>query len=381
MSPPRERTLKNRDLPHNLYPNGKYWQYRNPITGCKTSINQPKASAIKLAIAANAKLAPMMADNGALLELLTGEPARTFNHLLDRFEAEWLPTRQYAATTQDEMRIKLARYREDLGTRMVGQLDVLEVAEYLDQFKNNAYTKHRGLLVQVFAFAVAKGLAERNVAELTLVKKEGKKVRQRHTEEGLKTILDFAGTPDWLRRAIRLGLVSLQRREDIVTWAKSAVDLERNTLTVSPGKTENYKTPINLEIEMGEALREAIIACMKSPIVCPYLISCTPKRRIRKQMDAKLHWNAVTPDYLTKEFAKARDESGAYKELSASEKPTFHELRAYGSWLYRQQDFPQDYIQALTGHVDEEMLEYYQDGHEPKRIEFERVKAELKLPF
>lgn len=381
MNPPRERSPRNRDLPDNLYPNGNYWIYKNPVTGQRVSINKPRAEAIKLARQANAKLAPMLVDDGALLALLTGEPARTFKHLLDRFEAEWLPTRQYAATTMDEIRIKLARYREDLGARMVGQLDVLEVAEYLDQFKNNAYTKHRGLLVQVFAFAVAKGLAERNVAELTLVKKEGEKVRQRHTEEGLKTMLEFTGTPDWLRRAIRLGLVSLQRREDIVTWAKSAVDLERNTITVSPGKTENYKTPINLEIEMGEALREAIIACMRSPIVCPYLISCTPKRRIRKQMDAKLHWNAVTPDYLTKEFAKARDESGAYKDLSAREKPTFHELRAYGSWLYEQQGFEQAYIQALTGHADEEMLEHYQAGHEPKRIEFERVKAELKLPF
>lgn len=381
MSPPRERTPKNRDLPDNLYPNGKYWQYRNPVTGRKVSINQPKAAAIKLAIAANAKLAPMMVDDGALLALLTGEPARTFKHLLDRFEVEWLPGRQYAAGTLNEIRIKLARYREDLGSRMVGQLDVLEVAGYLDQFKNNAYTKHRGLLVQVFAFAVAKGLAERNVAELTLVKKEGEKVRQRHTEDGIKTILEFAGTPDWLARAIRLGLVSLQRREDIVTWAKSAVDLERNTLTVSPGKTENYKTPINLEIEMGAALREAVVACMKSPIVCPYLLSCIPKRRIRKQMDAKLHWNAVTPDYLTKEFAKARDESGAYKDLPPLARPTFHELRAYGSWLYEQQGFEKAYVQALMGHADEEMTTHYQAGHEPERIEFERVKAELKLPF
>jgi hypothetical protein len=49
------------------------------------------------------------------------------------------------------------QYRDDLGALMVGQLDVLEVAEYLDQFSNNAYTKHRGLLVQIFTFAVAKG--------------------------------------------------------------------------------------------------------------------------------------------------------------------------------------------------------------------------------
>lgn len=136
--------------------------------------------------------------------------------------------RKYADSTLIDIRIKLARYSEDIGSRMIGQLDVLEVAEYLDQFKNNAYTKHRGLLVQVFAFAVVKGMAERNVAELTLVKKEESKVRQRHTEQGIKTILAYSGTPEWLDRAIRLGLVSLQRREDIVTWPKSAADHNHN---------------------------------------------------------------------------------------------------------------------------------------------------------
>lgn len=132
---------------------------------------------------------------------------------------------------------------------------------------------------------------------------------------------------------------------------------------------------------MGAALRVGVSECIQSPVVCPYLINCTPKKRSRKQLDAKLHWNAVTPNYLTKEFAKARDDSGAYGDMPTMARPTFHELRAYGSWLYEQQGFPQDYIQALMGHATEEMTEHYQAGHEPKRIEFERVKAELKLPF
>lgn len=380
MNPPR-RSVKNRDLPANLYPNGKYWQYRNPITGKKTSINQPKAAAVKLANAANAKLFPLMVNDGALLSLITGEAARTFSNLLDRFEAEWLPTRSYAARSLQEIKFKLTRYREDIGSRMVGQLDVLEVAEYLDQFSNNAYTKHRGLLVQIFAFAVAKGLAERNVAELTLVKLEEEKKRQRHTVEGVEKILAYEGTPEWLRRAIRLGLLSLQRREDIVTWPKSAVDIEKNALKVSPGKTQNYDTPIHLEVVMGSALRAVILECVRSPVVCPYLIHYSPKARKREQLDAKLHWNAVTPDYLTKAFAKARDDSKAYQDMKPGERPTFHELRALGAWLYEQQGFPQEYIQALMGHADVKMTEHYQAGHEPDSVVYQVVRADLALPF
>jgi integrase len=379
MAPPRQRTIKNRDLPDNLYPNGKYWQYRNPITGRKTSINKPMAEAIKLARAANARLAPLMVDDGALLSMLTGEKAPTMKHLLERFQLEWLPTRTYAERTLQEIKFKLARYRDDLGSRMIGQLDVLAIAEYLDSFSNNAYTKHRGLLVQVFAFAVAKGLCDRNPAELTLVKQEAEKRRQRHTKAGLDAIIQHAGTAPWLKRAIRLALVSLQRREDIVTWTKASVDLEQNTIRVSPGKTQNYDTPINLEIVMGEALRAVVRECLASPVVCPYLIHYQPKARKREQLNAKRHWNAVTEDYLTKAFTKARDESKAYDSIPKAERPTFHEIRALGSWLYEQQGYPQEYIQALLGHADVKMTEHYQAGHEEKGVEFIRVAADLKL--
>lgn len=374
---PRPRTLQNRKLPPNLYPNGKYWRYRNPITGLMTSINRPLEEAIKLAKAANAKLSPLMVDDGALLTLLTGDRLPTVSNLLQRFEKEWLKDKGYAARTLDEIKFKLERYRQDLGDRLIGQLDVLAMADYLDGFSNNAYTKHRGLWVQIFAFAVAKGLAERNNAELTLVKKEEEKKRQRHTLEGLKTIIDAATTPPWLKRAIRLALASLQRREDIVTWLKTAVDMEKNTLTVSPGKTQGYDNPIHLKITMGAALREVVGECLRSPVVSPYLIHYQPKARRREQIEAKDHWTSVTPDYLTKQFTKARDAAHAYDHVVPLERPTFHEIRALGSWLYEQQKFPEEYVQALLGHADAKMTRHYQEGHEEKEIEYLEVGADL----
>lgn len=377
---PRPRSRKNARLPPNLYPNGKYWQFRNPITGKKTSINKPLDEAIKLARAANAKLAPLMADDGALLQLLTGEQAPTVSHLLDRFETEWLPERKLAEGTLKEKLIKLRLYRADLGERMIGQLDVLAMAEYLDQFENNAYTKHRSLWIEIYAFAVAKGLAERNQAELTLKKKEDAKVRQRHTVEGVQKILAADTTPAWLKRAIRLALLSLQRREDLVTWERSAVDMARNVIRVSPGKTENYNTPIHLEIEMGADLRTVVQECLKETIASPYLICYRPKARKREQIDAKLHWSAVTQDYLTKEFRKARDLAKAYNHIADPKaRPTMHELRALGAWLYEQQGFSTEYVQVLMGHATPDMTTYYQGGHEQKGVVYQQVQAGLKL--
>lgn len=152
-----------------------------------------------------------------------------------------MPGRTYAARTWREIKFKLERYRRDLGDRLIGQLDVLAMAEYVDNFSNNAYTKHPGLWVQIFAFAVAKSLAERNNAELTLLKKEAEKKRQRHTLDGLKLIIDAATTPPWL---------------------KSAADMEKNPLTVSPGETQGYGNPVHLKITMGATLREVVGECL-----------------------------------------------------------------------------------------------------------------------
>lgn len=378
--PPRQRTSKNRHLPPNLYPNGRYFQYRNPVTGKKTSINKPLNEAIKLARAANARLAPLMVDDGALLALLTGEDVPTFAKLCDRFEREYLPDRKLATSTLKEVQIKLERYRKDLGKKLVGQLDVLAVAEYLDQFQNNAYTKHRGLMIQIFDFAVAKGLAERNSAELTLKKKEAEKKRQRHTLDGVNKILAAPTTPDWLHRAVRLALLSLQRREDLVLLERTDVDMTANVIRVSPGKTENYDTPIHLEIEMGPDLRAVVQECLADPIAGPTLLRYRPKARRREQIEAKTAWSAITEDYLTKEFRKARDAAGAYDHIADPlARPTMHELRALGAWLYEQQGFPRDYVMALMGHATEEMTAYYQAGHETKGPVFTRVQAGLKL--
>ncbi|WP_460380863.1 tyrosine-type recombinase/integrase [Pseudomonas sp. Tul2A7] len=162
-----------------------------------------------------------------------------------------------------------------------------------------------------------------------------------------------------------------------MTWLKSAVDMDKNTLTVSPGKTQGYDNPVHLKITMGAALREVVGECLRSPLVSPYLIHYKPKARRREQIDAKDHWTSVTPDYLTKEFSKARDAAHAYDNVLAGERPTFHEIRALGAWLYEQQNFPQEYIQALLGHADEKMTKHYQEGHGDKTIDYVEVSAGL----
>ena len=105
-----------------------------------------------------------MAGDGILVMILTVDSLPIMRNLIERFETGWLKDRGYVARPLIEIQFKLERFRQDLGDRLIGQRDVLTVAEYLEGFSNNAYTKHRGLLIQIFAFPVAKGLTERNVA-------------------------------------------------------------------------------------------------------------------------------------------------------------------------------------------------------------------------
>lgn len=103
------------------------------------------------------------------------------------------------------------------------------------------------------------------------------------------------------------------------------------------------------------------------------------KAQKRTRLDAKLHSNAVTPDYLTKSHAQARYDSKAYEELPAVERPVFHEIRALNAWLYEQQSFEQECIQGLLEHANVKMTEHYQSGYGDDEVAYRKVTADLKL--
>ncbi|WP_216594565.1 MULTISPECIES: integrase [Pseudomonas] len=67
----------------------------------------------------------------------------------------------------------------------------------------------------------------------------------------------------------------------------------------------------------------------------------------------------------------------AYDELPTVKNPTFHETRAIGAWLYKQQRFEQEFMQGLMGHADEKMPEHYHARHGEDEMTYMKVKADL----
>jgi len=222
------------------------------------------------------------------------------------------------------------------------------------------------------------GQGRANPAAMTLAKSDRRrqKRRQRPTLDGYEAT--HAAAPDWLQRAMDTALRTLPCRGDLAGLHPDQVNMPAGTIRVLQEKTRQYQKPVYLEIQMGGELKDAIQACLGTGIPCPYLIHYRPARMASRERMGKLHPFAVTDDHLTKTFSKVRDEVGAYNHLEPAERPTFHDIRALGIWLYQKAGFPSEYINALSGHASDKMQAHYAEGHE--EVAPKVVRADLVLP-
>ncbi|MFT0138755.1 tyrosine-type recombinase/integrase [Alcanivoracaceae bacterium MT1] len=386
---PRPRSRRYKDLPDNLEADPKtvggkrtvYYRYAFP-DGRRKSLGKDKQHAIQVARALNEKL--RSADVQKTVSTLLGSHVATsrsnpdLKSVIGQFREHFLATKTYSKKTREEVEYKLALYERQWGSQTIQTFTTLQIAEFLNTLSVAPYIKHRKLLSDLFSFAGHQGYLQQNVVAMTLKKasSERKKKRRRHTLDGYRKI--HAAAPDWLQRAMDIALRSLQRRGDITSLHKSQVDMAKGTIRILQAKTEQYAEPVFIEIQMGTELRRAVAACLSTDIPCPYLIHYRPGKLTSRTRKAKLHPFAVAENYLTNTFREVRDKVGAYDHLPKDERPTFHDIRALGIWLYEKAGFPPEYINALSGHASDAMREHYAEGHEEKAPKI--VRADLTFP-
>jgi len=95
----------------------------------------------------------------------------------------------------------------------LSSITLLKVNELLDSIPASISIETRSLLKQLFDLAISKGLMVDNPAAQT-IKRLRIKQRKRHTLEGLTAIRNVS--PDWLKNAIDLAMLTTQRRVEIV---------------------------------------------------------------------------------------------------------------------------------------------------------------------
>lgn len=356
----------------------KYYYYVMP-DGNREPLGKDRTKAVEAAHILNLHLRPSGDIAKRILEN-TGKKRAvvaldSVEKLIKEYRQLVLKKSNNSERTLEEKEYKLALYTTKWGTRSCASIETRDIAQFLNPLSENAYIKHQSLLTDLFGFAIHQGYRDTNPVTVTRTVTAPEKRRTRHTLDGYRTIHAIA--PQWLKNAMDIGLLSLQRRADIASLHRDQVNLTTNTIRVLQEKTRNYKDPVYIEIEMGDELRAAIESCLNSNIDCPYLIHTRPYRITRQVRESKPHVFAVTESHITKIFQQCRDKSGAYNHLQPEERPTFHDIRALGIWLYEQAGFPDSYISALSGHATTAMLEHYKAGHEAKKPV--QVRADLNI--
>ena len=368
---PRRRRRVNQGLEPNLYASSRrgqtYYTYRRPTDGRRFGLGRDKRKANAVARQANAQL---MGDQDLLGEIL-GKNDITLSEMIDHYRGEILTEKDLAAQTRRNTEYRLARFQQDLGERIVSQLDVGQLAAYLDQFERDSYVKHRGQMIDLFRYAKRKGYfpdTRDNPAELTYAKTDYGKDRRRMTLDQYRAIHEQA--PHWMRIAMELAIVTLQGRYEVCHMRYD--DIQDGQLYVVREKTKKNEWGY-LRIPISPAL-EDIIRRSRDEVISPFIVHRAPARR--KRAANKQHWTQLTLNDFSAKFRAVRDTVPDIATMARNERPTFHEIRALGSWLYERAGYEREYVQALMAHGDEKMTAHYQAGHEQKWV---NVRADLDL--
>lgn len=350
----RPRIKKNRGLPVNLYSEVKkgvtYFKYRRPDNGKSYSMGTDKVAAVQAAKQLNAEL---MQGYDLVSNVLGTNNSDTLESFITYFKENHFLKRKPAQASVKIFDIRVKQINKALGSKRVDEITIRDVATFLNTLTIRASNQARGYMVDIFNYAVAEGLCADNPAAST-IKKIEEKQRKRHTIEGLKLIRE--ASPQWLKNAIDLALITAQRREEIVSIKFD--DIKDGYLYVVQQKTSKHSDAGWIRFKITSQLEQVIKNC-RDNIPSPFLIHHKPTRR--KQAENREHWTQILVDYLTRAFKKATEESGAYRELTEAEKPTFHEIRALSIKMYKQQGKD---AQKIAGHASEQMTKNYAKGHD-----------------
>lgn len=366
----RPRTPRTRDLPANLYAKRKadntYYEYRRPDTGATTSLGKDKRAAIQAARILNNRLAEAEETVSILVAKVEGR-RETLSTFISHFRDDVLPAKRnkrgaaLSDRTLGDYGRMLTVVDAALGHHILGSITRLEISKFLNTCKPTSRNRYRSLLHSVCEHVVAEGYRDDNPVAGTLRAVEIVE-RRRLTKADVQAIREQAKKDaPWFVPTLDLAVVTLQRREDLVNIEYPA---DGSLYVVQ------QKTGAHLKIPLTESI-EQIIATSKDSIVSPYIVH----RRHERTRAAKnrSHPTQLTPDQLTRTFADLRDAAGVAKDADAAQRPTFHELRAYGAREYEKRGFNP---QALLGHLDAKTTRTYLDRH---KIEWAEVVADLPL--
>lgn len=331
----RPRNPSNRALPPNLYRNGRYYQYKHPLTKQYFGMGTDRQAAIRAAHQLNAKLIEPV----DLTDRILAPPLALSAWLVDY--RTMIDDRGYAPETLRQRHWAINVIDQALGTRPLAAITTREIAEFLDTKPPRMSNVFRTLLSDIMGSAIAKGHLVTNPVAVTKNRRV-KITRTRLEFDEFQTILAAAKEP--FATAFELALVTLQRREDIA--ALKFTQIEGDTL-----KVIQQKRQARVAIKITEALARALKKC-NTGIETPWIIHHQTRSHYHQPGDP------VNAEALTRAFKKTRDACGVQQDRPIAERASFHEIRSLGARLYEAKGIDP---QGLLGHKSRTMTEVYLD--------------------
>ena len=327
-----------KELPKNLYEDDGYYRYRNPRTKNSYKLGKDREIAISDALQLNAMLEPI---SERVKEILyeSDKKNQPISIFLEHFEADILPNGKLTQSTISDYKYKITHIKKSIGEKSFDQVSIFDIAEFLKQFPPKKSNNYRSVLSVIFKHAIAEGLTKENPADAT-IKKTIEVKRQRLSLEGFYAVRKHA--PEWLQNTMDLALITAQRRGDLVAlkWA----DIHDGFIWIQQQKVEKWGAG-KIKIPVTQEISATLLKCKGNN---EFVISHNKK--------------PVNADYLTKEFAKARNKSKYFEEMENP--PCFHEIRALSSFIQKKAGIETAKTQILLGHTSEKMTENYQERHE-----------------
>jgi len=361
----RTRSKSRAGWPDNLYPNRDGFKYRHPVSKKETGMGSDRAAAF----AAARKLNAMLVKADDLIARVVGR-SETITDAIKVFRADDMPGRKWAPATATNYESVINRIETGIGEREVDALTVKDCAQFIRTVTESPRSRQQFRLVLswILACAVEEGWCDTNVAMATR-KHSYERKRERLTVEAYKAIHTKA--PGWLQTAMDFSLLTLLRREDIVT-ARFA-DVREGVLYIVPGKTETT-SGIRLRMTLSDEA-QALVTRARDAVVSPYIVHRLPEkaRPQNKRAKDRNHHTQVLPEQLSRAFQEARDAAG----IEGENPPTFHEIRSLGASLLRQSGRTEKQVQELLAHTDAAMTRVYLEGHEQPWTE---VASAISLP-
>ena len=371
---------KSAGLPPNLYASVTkgtlYYAYKHPVNKKRYGLGTNKLNAIKTARLMNDKF-----EQRFEIEKLLGCGLIKMNALCDEYRAfikQQLSVGKLAQSTVDNRGYTLDRVKLKLGKTYARDIQTIDITRYLNKMYDpktgegtaRARDVHRGHLMLIFDYAIQEGYVDKfNPAEPCL-KVSKKRVTRRHTVEGWNAIYNAA--EPWLKNAMDLAILILQRRSDLVDIKFS--DIKDGHIKVIQKKSIKHDSAY-IKIEVTSELAQVIQQCKADNLFSPYLIHRVPAKRTKAAMDTGNHRTYITPAYLSRAFKKVRDLVNPYPDYTEEEQPGIHQGKALGSKLYKRR-FGES-ATTMAGHSSVEMTNFYEE--DPDDIEWRKAVPKLSL--